>query len=178
MDDKKRIVYPEPINLKFILRYYSTKVDKYIKNNGNKDILKTHSREFAKLLVGDINDYEITIVDKLTNMIDFKCSRCGRILFRSSITGLDRDNLTFCPKCGLIRLVYNRSDIMNYISNNESNNYQYLILDTNLIIRKDLYNKAVMSVIGKLKNRLEKYINGDITAIEKSEELTEKEIKD
>ena len=177
MDDKKRIVYPEPINLKFILRYYSTKVDKYIKNNGNKDILKTHSREFAKLLVGDINDYEITIVDKLTTVNETMCSRCNRIL-RKSLVSFERDNLTFCPKCGLIRLIYNRSDIMNYISSTESNSYQYLTLDTNIIIHKDLYNKAVMSVIGKLKNRLEKYINGDITAIEKSEELTEKEIKD
>ena len=179
MDNKKRITYPEPRNLKYILRYYKTKIDKYIKASGNKDMLKIYAKEISKLLVGDINDYEIAIYDKLTNIEEVKCSRCNKVIRKSYILMTEKDNLSFCSNCGLIRLIYDRSDITDYTYNNADliNKLRYIVLD-DIIVYEDLYNRAIMSVIGKLKNRLEKYINGDITAIEKSEELTEKEIKD
>lgn len=177
MSEKKKVVYPEPENLNFVLRYFKTKVDKYIRDNGNRDFLRIFAKDIARLMVGDINDYEIAIKNNANGSRDIKCSRCKHLVTKTGITSLSKDNNSFCPNCGLIRLLYNRNDIYNYITNNRDliNELKYIEIDE-LIIYKDLYNRAVMSVQWKLRKRLEKYIAGDLDAIEKSEMMEENNI--
>ena len=171
-EEIKRITYPEPKNFKFILRYYKTKIDKYIKAFGNRDMLRTHAKDISKLLVGDINDYEMAIYDRLPTTEDVKCTRCKSIIHKQKDLVM-RDNKSFCPNCGLIRLTYIRKDITDYSAKYYDGKTQAYLSVNSIIVHKDLYNKALMSVLGKFKSRLEKYINGDLDAIEKSEDMKE-----